>query len=353
MKIFDCCNSNKAYNSHRYTSTKAMRSALSIWLGVCCMLILFMVLIGGITRLTNSGLSITEWRPITGVIPPLNNEDWIREKSKYERTPEYLHINRGISLGDFKLIYMTEYVHRLLGRVLGIVFFVPLVYFTVYRRINRRITMILAGAACLGLFQGVMGWMMVKSGLIDVPFVSHFRLSAHLCITVVLFSLIWYCLLESIGKASVRDVTPSIHAFLIFTVAITGIQIMLGAFVAGLDAGFVFNTFPLMDGAIIPRQILSGELLNSSFLYDNMVVQFMHRTVAMLVLISAIALTIMIRRRSTLLLSFCVVVQFLLGVATLVLGVPIHLASMHQIMSFVVVAVEVYIVRTTRRKRLY
>ena len=312
-----------------------------------------MVLIGGITRLTNSGLSITEWRPVTGVIPPLSTEDWVREKSKYEKTPEYLHINRGISLKDFKLIYMTEYVHRLLGRVLGIVFFVPLVYFIANRRINRRVAIILIIAACLGLFQGVMGWLMVKSGLIDVPFVSHFRLSAHLCITVVLFSLIWYCLLESMGAAFVHEVTAPVRAFLIFTVAITGLQIMLGAFVAGLDAGLVFNTFPLMDGAIIPRQILSGELLNTGFLYDNMVVQFMHRVIAMLVLICAIALTVMIRQKAALLLSSCVIVQFLLGVATLLQGVPIHLASMHQIMSFVVVAVEVYIVRTTRRKHSY
>ena len=326
------------------------RISLSIWLGVCCVLILFMVLIGGITRLTDSGLSITEWRPITGIVPPLSHGEWIKEKNKYEKTPEYFHINRGISLEDFKLIYMTEYIHRLFGRVLGIVFFVPMVYFLAKRRINRRITSLLVMAAFLGLFQGVMGWMMVKSGLVDVPFVSHFRLAAHLFITIVLFSLIWYSFLDSVGVSCMHEVATSGYVFFIFTIAVTGLQITLGALVAGLDAGLSFNTFPLMNGEVIPKQILSGELLNTRFLHNNLVVQFLHRLVAMLVLMCATVLYIITRQRSAGLLCVCVIVQFLLGVATLLYGVPVYLASMHQMVSFVVVAIEVYMIRTIRRK---
>ncbi|UQD54162.1 heme A synthase [Anaplasma phagocytophilum] len=327
-----------------------MRTAhIATWLGTCCIMVLLMVFVGGVTRLTNSGLSITEWRPVTGVLPPISDADWAKEHEKYAKTPEYLYINSGISLSDFKRIYMTEYVHRLLGRILGIIFFVPMLYFAVKRQIKGALATRLGIVALLGALQGAMGWFMVKSGLVDVPYVSHFRLAAHLFLTIVLFSLLWHSFLESRGVVAVHKVTYGKYIFAIFMLVITGLQMVLGALVAGLDAGLIFNTFPLMDGDIIPSQILSGELLTGKFLYNAVVVQFLHRFFATVVLVSAVAIPLLMRFKESWMLCFGIVLQFLFGVATLVHGVPLYLASLHQIWSFVVVALEVYILKVIRK----
>lgn len=317
----------------------------AVWLGVCCGMVMLMVLVGGMTRLKDAGLSITEWRPITGVIPPIGEESWAREREKYQRTPEYLHMNQGISLRDFKRIYMIEYLHRLLGRVLGVVFFVPLIYWGLRRKINRRLAIRLCIIAILGALQGVVGWLMVKSGLVDVPHVSHYRLAAHLFLTIVIFSLLWYSFLESMGVSVIKNVSTSARVGVVFTLFLTCVQMVLGALVAGLDAGLIYNTFPLMDGAVVPQQILSGQLINANMLGNVMMVQFLHRLFGAAVLALALVMPWLLCHKAAVWLSACMLIQFFLGVATLVHFVQMHLASMHQIFGFVVLAVEVYIFR--------
>ena len=317
----------------------------AIWLGVCCGMVMLMVLVGGMTRLKDAGLSITEWKPITGVIPPIGDEAWAREKEKYQKTPEYLYVNQGISLSDFKRIYMVEYLHRLLGRALGMVFFIPLAYWGLRRQINKRLAIRLGIIAILGALQGVVGWLMVKSGLVDVPYVSHYRLAAHLFLTILIFSLLWYSFLESMGVGIIKNVATTGRVAIGLTVVLTCTQMVFGAFVAGLDAGLIYNTFPLMDGAIIPQQILSGQLINANMLGDVMVVQFLHRLLGTVVLVLALVMPLFLRHKAAVWLSACMLVQFLLGVATLVHSVQVHLASMHQVFGFVVLAIEVYISR--------
>lgn len=317
----------------------------AIWLGTCCVMVLLMVLVGGVTRLTDAGLSITEWKPVTGVVPPIGDEAWAREKAKYEKTPEYQHINHGISLNDFKRIYLIEYLHRLLGRVLGIVFFVPFAYWGLRGRIKRPLAIRLGLIALFGALQGVVGWLMVKSGLVDVPHVSHYRLAGHLFLTIIIFSLLWYSFLENTSMGVVKNVATKARIVVLLTIFLTCAQMVLGALVAGLEAGLIYNTFPLMDGAVIPEQILSGELISVNLLNDVMVVQFLHRLFGTVVLILALVLSVLLRHRAAIVLSTCMLGQFFLGVATLVHSVPMHLASTHQVFGFVVLAVEVYIFR--------
>ncbi|MDB1135121.1 COX15/CtaA family protein [Candidatus Anaplasma sp. TIGMIC] len=325
------------------------RSACALWLGTCCVLILVMVLVGGITRLTNAGLSITEWRPITGIVPPMSMKSWIIEKEKYEKTPEYKYTNFGISMGDFKRIYMTEYFHRLLGRVLGAVFFVPMFHFIAKGKIKGAFAVRIGLVSLLGMLQGIMGWMMVKSGLVDVPYVSHFRLSVHLFLTVLIFSLLWYSLLECIGVSGKYHVSTCKYSFLVLIYVITVVQMLLGAFVAGLDAGLIFNTFPLMDGEIIPKQILKEALVSGTLLRNGPAVQFLHRIFAAVVFLCAATTLALVRTRTSWVLFFSVCVQFLLGVVTLVHGVPVKIAAAHQIWSFVVIALEIYLLKVAKR----
>ncbi|MFV9892931.1 COX15/CtaA family protein [Anaplasma ovis] len=313
-----------------------------MWLGICCFMTLLMVVIGGITRLTHSGLSITEWQPVIGVIPPMSDEAWLREKAKYAQTPEYKHRAEDISLDDFKRIYIIEYIHRLFGRALGAVFCLPIPYFAITKRISRAMVAKLLMVALLGGMQGAMGWFMVKSGLVGVPRVSHYRLAGHLFLTILLFSILWHSFLRCAGVRSATGTTNAKFFAAAAVVGLTVLQMVLGALVAGLDAGLTYNTFPLMDGAIIPQSLFSAKLWHGGFLCNVAAVQFLHRLVAVLIVICAALLPFWLRARGALLFLACVVLQFLLGVATLVSVVHIVLAAMHQVFSFVVLASGVY-----------
>ncbi|KJV69172.1 COX15/CtaA family protein [Candidatus Neoehrlichia procyonis] len=317
--------------------------SISIWLLLCCVMILIMIFVGGVTRLTHSGLSITEWNPIIGIIPPLNDDDWIKEKNKYETTPEYKYLNYDVTLKEFKKLYLIEYIHRLLGRVTGIIFFGPLSYFACKRMLNKQLVYSLIIITFLGILQGVVGWYMVKSGLVDVPHVSHYRLTAHLLLALIIFYLLWKNFLNTIVR-KVYVISCVDMGFLKIILILIVLQIAYGALVAGLNAGLIFNTFPLMDGQIIPRGLFWMSPWWCNF-FDNVVtVQFVHRSVGMTIMILIAVITMKLRSFNIVyLLCICTIIQFMLGVGVLLYNVPIFLASMHQIMAFIFYAVVVYI----------
>src|SRR5262252_8990458 len=256
--------------------------AVAAWLLACCALLFAMVVVGGVTRLTHSGLSITEWRPIVGTLPPLNDAQWNEVFLKYQATPEYAQVNRGMSLDAFKGIFWWEYFHRLLGRAIGAVFLLPLLWFIARRRIPSGYALKLFGIFVLGALQGALGWYMVQSGLVDDPRVSQLRLTAHLGLAFVIFAAMFWTALSLLRGPARSDAANSAPlrraayalAALIFVMALSG------GLVAGIRAGFAYNTFPLMNGQVVPDAIM---LLDPWYLnlFNNMTtVQFDHRAIA-------------------------------------------------------------------------
>lgn len=233
-----------------------------VWLAFCCMLIFGMVVLGGVTRLTHSGLSITEWQPLLGTFPPLNEAGWLEVFGKYQQTPEYRLVNVGMELEAFKRIFWVEYAHRLLGRTIGAAFLLPLLYFLVTGQLRRRMLPQLAGIFALGGFQGGLGWYMVKSGLADVPWVSPYRLTAHLAVAFVLYAWILHMLLSLLPAPEGSVPPPPQRTFSLYTGSlytlskiITGLiflMVIAGGLVAGTKAGYAFNTFPKMASQWVP-----------------------------------------------------------------------------------------------------
>ncbi|MGE3065366.1 MAG: COX15/CtaA family protein, partial [Hyphomicrobiaceae bacterium] len=311
---------------------------LRAWLFVLAALIVVMVVVGGATRLTDSGLSITEWQPLLGAIPPLSDAAWQEAFEKYKQIPEYTIVNSGMSLAAFKGIYWWEWAHRFLGRAIGVVFLVPFLYFLARGRIPRRLTWPLAGIFALGGLQGAIGWYMVSSGLAERVDVSHYRLTLHLGTAVLIFAAIFWLAL-SLGQRPVDAGAPPARARRLTAAAIAGLvflQILLGGLVAGLKAGLSHNTWPLMDGQFIPDGLgaMSPWYLNP---FENvMTVQFDHRMLAYLVVV-VVAVHVALMRRdggagqgTAMVLAGAVLAQVLLGIGTLVMHVPLHLALTHQ-----------------------
>lgn len=299
-----------------------------------------MVLVGGATRLTGSGLSITEWKPIMGAIPPLNEADWLDVFQKYQQIPEYKLQNAGMSLSDFKSIFWWEWSHRLLGRLIGVAFAVPLIYFALRRRLNKSLWPKLVGILALGAAQGAMGWFMVYSGLSDRVDVSQYRLAAHLSLAALIYaSIIWVALglgRERERPSGVEDWGALLLVLLIF------LQIAAGAFVAGLDAGMGYNTWPKMDGAWIPQGLFVMQPAWHNFFENALTVQFQHRMIAYSVLIVAIVHAWRSFSMSAMLLLYAVFAQIVIGILTLLMHVPIAIALIHQAMAFVVLATAVW-----------
>ena len=307
------------------------RRAVAMWLFVICGLVFAMVMVGGLTRLTDSGLSITEWKPVTGALPPLSDADWAAEFKKYQQIPEYRLINEGMSLAAFKRIYWWEWGHRLLGRLIGVAFLVPFLWFLATRRIGRALAPKLAGLFILGGLQGVLGWYMVMSGLVHRVDVSQYRLAAHLGLAVALYGALFWVALDiwrAGGAARPRWGAAWALVGLIYA------QIILGAFVAGLDAGLAYNSWPLMDGAMVPGQLFVQSPWWLNFFENPKTVQFAHRGVAYLVVAAVLAHGWRMRGRagaaSAGLLAVAVVVQAALGIWTLLAAVPIVLGAAHQ-----------------------
>jgi len=317
------------------------RRAVATWLLACCALVFLMVVVGGVTRLTRSGLSIVEWQPIAGTLPPLSDAAWQDAFDKYRQTPEYRKVNAGMSLAEFKGIFWWEYIHRLLGRLIGLAFLVPYVVFLVRRRIPPGYGAKLAGIFVLGGLQGAMGWYMVQSGLVDDPRVSQFRLTAHLGLAFVIFgAMLWLAMsLLDAPRASADD--PRVRSARRWAFALPPLvflMVLTGGFVAGIRAGYAYNTFPLMNGHLVPPEILMMDPWWKNFFWNMATVQFDHRLGAwILVVVAAIAwwklrhAPVPSRARVAAHLVLGMLgIQFVLGVATVLNGAPIGLAAPHQ-----------------------
>jgi cytochrome c oxidase assembly protein subunit 15 len=329
------------------------RRSIVLWLGFCLLLVAAMVLVGGYTRLSGSGLSITEWKPIHGVLPPLNDVQWAEEFDAYRASPQYIKINSGMNIEQFKTIFWPEFFHRLLGRAVGIVFFVPLIIFAMRRSISKYFGWRMVAIFALGGLQGIIGWLMVKSGLVDTPRVSHLRLALHLAMAFALFGLILWAILnissfprrrESQLSASKNlDKIPAFAGMtIIFWFILLGCQIIMGAFVAGLHGGLIFNTWPDMNGQFLPQ-----ELWAPGPWYENIaLIQFIHRTLAVILAAGFILWWYCIRNyvKNKHLGKVCAAVavvlglQFALGVMTLLHQAPLHLAWAHQMTALLLFA---------------
>ncbi|MEH3105944.1 MAG: COX15/CtaA family protein [Sphingomonas fennica] len=307
--------------------------AIARWLLAVAAVVLLMVVVGGITRLTESGLSMTRWEPISGTVPPLNDAQWAAEFDAYKATPEYAQVNRGMALAEFKRIFFWEYLHRLIGRSIGLIFALPLLWFWWKRAIPAGYGPRLVALLALGGLQGAIGWWMVASGLIDRPDVSHFRLATHLLAALFIFSgLIWTALDLRAGGPPARPTRGAVAA-----VAVLAIQIILGAFTAGLDAGFLFNEWPLMGGGLFPAggwNPVAGLAANLSS--NPIVVQFVHRWFAWAAAAALAALAWRARRAAPAAAAgivALVALQIALGVATLLTVVALPVAVAHQLVA--------------------
>ena len=315
---------------------------VSAWLFVCCALVFAMIVVGGVTRLTHSGLSIVEWQPIVGTIPPLGDADWQDAFAKYQQTPEFKQVNHAMTLAEFKPIFWWEYAHRLLGRAIGVVFLVPLLVFAARRRIPSGYGWMLAGIFVLGGLQGAMGWYMVKSGLVDDPRVSAFRLTAHLAIALLLFAAMFWIALSLIFHERAVLTAPAQRAVRRWAFAVAALVFVMactGGFVAGIRAGFAYNTFPLMNGNIVPPEIFMIDPWWKNFFWNMATVQFDHRVIAWLLAVLVPILWWKVRttpalspraRNGAAVLLALLAVQIALGISTLLLVVPLPLAAAHQ-----------------------
>lgn len=330
-----------------------MQKQIKIWLLICCFMIFIMVVIGGLTRLTNSGLSMTRWEPVTGFIPPFNETAWQEEFDSYKQSPEYEHINYGMDLHEFKEIFWLEFIHRVFGRLTGFVFLIPLIYFIIKGAIDKKFAMKLGGVFVLGGLQGLIGWLMVSSGLKDVPYVSHYWLAFHLFTAFFIFTLIFLLALSLDKNEASRNISRGFKLYSLFIPVIILIQVVFGAFVAGLDAGLVYNTFPLMDGKIIPDEIFMMTPWYANFLENIPAIQWLHRMFAFFVTGNILIFWALSRKYDLNYSATCaikllvvfVAVQFGLGVLTLIYSVPVLLASAHQAMAMVLYTCSLFVAR--------
>ncbi len=319
-----------------------MQKPIATWLLICCVMVFAMIVVGGVTRLTDSGLSIVEWQPIVGTMPPITQEDWDVLLEKYRSSPQYQKINKGMSVDEFKNIFWWEYFHRLLGRLIGIVFFVPFVYFLVKKSIDRSLGIKLTGIFILGGLQGFMGWYMVMSGLVNDPHVSQYRLTAHLGLAFVIFAAMFWVALGLLTPQSEHsrpsEKIQSLRRFSYSLTSLIFIMILSGGFVAGIRAGLAYNTFPLMNGYLIPPDLFILEPWYRNFFDNITTVQFDHRLIAWL-LAFLVPLFWFKAHKAELsgttrlacnLFLLMLVVQISLGITTLLQVVPIHLAASHQ-----------------------
>ena len=311
---------------------------VAAWLLACCALVFAIVVVGGVTRLTHSGLSIVEWQPILGTLPPMNEAQWIETFAKYKLTPEYRKVNQGMSLDAFKGIFWWEYFHRLLGRVIGFVFLLPLLWFWWRGRIDRPLALKLAGIFVLGGLQGAMGWYMVKSGLVDDPRVSQYRLTAHLSLALAIYAAMLWAALGLLYREPAAATAPALRRFAWIITAVVVYMAVTGGFVAGIRAGFAYNTFPLMNGHWVPPEMFMLDPWYANFFNNMATVQFDHRLGAWLLAVLVPwfwlqarreALTPRARLAVNMLLGM-LALQIALGIATLLLVVPIPLAAAHQ-----------------------
>ena len=328
---------------------KNYNTAYNIWLISLIILLSLIVIIGGLTRLTDSGLSITKWELFRGILPPITSKDWIDYFESYKKIPQYSLLNNSMSLDEFKYIFFWEYAHRLLARFIGLFFLIPFLFFIFMNVLTHNLTIQLSKVFILILLQGIIGWYMVTSGLVENTSVSHYRLSIHLLMAFSILSSLLWIFLNSFFKTEKKffqlnfnDITLKILLFLIF------IQIIFGAFVSGLDAGKVYQTWPLMNQSYFPDDASLGNLFNLS---QPSIVQFFHRNIAYLIFFLSIGVgfNIFIKKKAFLYRIFLfffltIITQVILGISVLITGVNLYLASMHQISTIflIVAAINLY-----------
>jgi cytochrome c oxidase assembly protein subunit 15 len=316
---------------------------IATWLFAVAALVALMVVIGGLTRLTESGLSMVEWKPITGWLPPLSEAAWMAEFEKYKQFPEYQKVNIGMTLEGFQNIYWLEYIHRLLGRIIGLAFAIPMIVFWIRGRIPAGMKRHLIAMFLLGGAQGALGWFMVQSGLVDHPDVSHYRLTAHLGLALLIFAyLLWGGLSLSRQGGMTHWRGGGLAAVLAVVVFL---QILSGGLVAGMNAGLAHNTWPLMDGQFIPDGLLIMQPWWHNFFENAMTVQFQHRMGAYLVTILAVVTAFALKGKAPVGLRHAlltmVLIQVALGIFTLLHHVPIALGTLHQAGAVAVLSIAV------------
>ena len=328
-----------------YTINQKINNQLSIWLIAMFIIISIMIVVGGLTRLTDSGLSITEWQLFSGLLPPLNQNDWIFYFNLYKEIPEYKLQNFNMTLQEFKVIFWWEWAHRFLGRIIGLCFLIPLVYFSFKIKISKILDLYFI--FFLICFQGFIGWYMVSSGLVDRVDVSHFRLSVHLLIAFLILSLIFWKYLKYQNYNQVADGINSIIPF-IFLVLIL-IQIVIGAFVSGMDAGRIYNSWPLMGNAYFPNDNSVENLFKLSAFSDPSLVQFIHRNLAYVIGLFYLLIFFKVYKKkinklykTVNILGFFIILQIVLGIYTVLLGAQLYIAALHQVSSIFLVTSSIY-----------
>ena len=328
-----------------YTVNNKINNQLSIWLITMFWIVSIMIIVGGLTRLTDSGLSITKWELFSGLLPPLDHNEWVLYFNLYKEIPEFKFQNYNMTMQEFKIIFWWEWAHRFLGRLIGIGFLIPLIYFSFKIKISQLFNLYLI--FCLICFQGFIGWYMVSSGLVDRVDVSHFRLSLHLLIAFLILSLIfWNYLKININNNALKKINtklPFLFLILIF------LQVVIGAFVSGMDAGKIYNSWPLMGNAYFPDDNNIKNLFELSAFSDPSLVQFMHRNLAYVISFFYLYLLFKIYKnkmyglyKSINILGFFIVLQIILGVFTVLYGAQIYIASMHQLSSIFLVSSSIY-----------
>ncbi|USG60058.1 COX15/CtaA family protein [Sneathiella marina] len=339
------------------------RKLIVSWLILVAILVFVMIVLGGVTRLTNSGLSMTDWKPVTGWLPPLSDQAWTAEFERYKAFPEYQQVNKGMSLSEFKGIYAFEFAHRVLGRIIGLAFFIPFVLFLVFGRIRGKLVPRLAILLILGGLQGGMGWFMVKSGLVDDPDVSHYRLTAHLALASLIYSVILWTVFDLLrpekSRASRDD--RSVRFWSMTLLILISLQILIGGFVAGLNAGFVFNDWPLMAGQFVPEEFLYMQPWYVNFLENPAAIQFSHRMVAYVIAVISVLLYLISRDQNIALsvrssISYLLIVVFLqifIGILTLLYVVPVSLGALHQAGGIIVLTFSLFVVHELYGRRSY
>ena len=322
-----------------YSQNNELINQLKIWMLVLLGMIILIIIIGGLTRLTDSGLSITSWELFVGTIPPLSNEKWINYFNLYKAIPEFKEQNFNMSLSEFKIIFWWEWAHRQLGRLIGLIVMLPMIYFTIKNGawILKKYGIIFI----LVCFQGLIGWYMVSSGLIENNDVSHFRLSVHLSLALLILSLIFWFILDIFKVKRFHEKISNL--LLLFILLLIVIQIILGAFLSGLDGGLIYNSWPDMNGSFFPNDVKFNDVINSQLLNNPSIIQFLHRSTAYLLLFFIIILNFIYFKKKcdfeyVLFFDFAILIQIFLGIVTLISGVEITYASLHQLGSILVLS---------------
>jgi len=328
---------------------------LKFWLITLFLLIILMVAVGGLTRLTDSGLSITAWELFTGILPPLNNNEWNFYFSEYKKIPEYQNINYGMNLGEFKVIFYWEYAHRLLARFVGLFTLVPLIIFSLKFTNTKYYSNKYYWIFFLVCLQGFIGWYMVSSGLIENNDVSHFRLSIHLSLALFILCLIFWFILNTFNIQKFHQKLSSLLLLLILKLII--LQIILGAFLSGLDGGLIYNSWPDMNGSFFPNDVKFEGIINTELFSNASIIQFLHRFTAYLLLFFIVILNYFFIKnklniKNIIFFDIAILVQVFLGIVTLLSGVEIKYASLHQLGSILVLTSYIIILYKNSNQRL-